>query len=113
MSLSRYLQKLRQLDFLIGKKATGDQKSLARRMQMSRSGLNALLNEMKEIGFPIKYDHIRRTYFYEKNGSMVEALFEEELSKEKMKNIHGGLSLIPSSYYLYTTSYLLQSGIEA
>lgn len=90
MSLKRYLQKLRYIDHLIGKKATGNQRLLADKMQLSRSGLNKLLNEMKEIGFPIKYDHMRQTYYYEHEGRMVESLFKEELSMHEMEKLTGG-----------------------
>jgi len=91
MSLKRHLQRLRFIDALIRKKATGNQKALAGKLHLSKSGLNKLLNEMKEMGFPLKYDHKRQTYYYECEGHMVETLFEEETSKEDLKKITGGL----------------------
>lgn len=87
MSLKRYFQRLKSIDALIRKKATGNQTALARKMHLSRSGLNKLLHEMKEMGFPIKYDHIRQTYYYENEGRLVKALFEEAASaNDEMKN---------------------------
>jgi len=80
MSLQRYLQKLRHIDALIKRRATGNQKQLAVKMRLSRSGLNKLLNEMREAGFPIKYDYINQTYYYELNGGMVQDLFKKEFS---------------------------------
>jgi predicted DNA-binding transcriptional regulator YafY len=90
MSLSRYLKKVRFIDYLICKKATGSQKELANRVGVSISTINEYLNEMKEAGFPIRYCHKRQTYYYEKNGGMVKSLFSEELTREDMRKISGG-----------------------
>ncbi len=92
MSLKYYLLKLHFVDSLISKKATGNQKTLANKLQISRSGLNKFLNEMREVGFPIGYSHKRQTYYYKKNGRMVKTLFEEEINDEEMKKITGGFS---------------------
>ncbi len=93
MSLKNYLQRLQFIDSLISKKATGSQKVLAEKMRLSRSGLNKLLNEMKEAGFPIRYDHQKQSYYYENSGRMVPTLFQEELSREEMKKALGGISV--------------------
>jgi biotin operon repressor len=90
MSLKYYFLKLQFIDSLISKKATGNQKALANKLQISRSGLNKLLNEMREIGFPIEYSHKRQTYYYKNNGRMVKTLFKEEVTNEEMKKITGG-----------------------
>ena len=90
MSLKRYIQKIRFIDCLIGKKMTGNQKELANKTGLSISALNNYLNEMKEMGFPIKYCRKTQTYHYEKNGHMVTGLFSEELNKDDLKNLTGG-----------------------
>lgn len=92
MSLKRYLQKFRFIDYLICKKSTGSQKELANHVGVSISTINEYLNEMKEAGFPIKYCHKRQTYYYEKNGRMVDSLFSEELTREDMKKLSGGFA---------------------
>jgi Mn-dependent DtxR family transcriptional regulator len=103
MSLKRYLEKLRFIDWLICTKSTGKQKDLADRLGVSVSTVNEYLNEMKEAGFPIRYCHKRQTYFYEREGRMVNSLFEERLDREALKKANGG------AYPVYehpVTSYL-------
>jgi hypothetical protein len=111
MSLMHYLEKISVIDSLIKRKATGDQKGLAVKMQISRSGLNNLLNEMRQLGFPIKYDHRRKTYYYEENGRMVSSLFIkdelhiEELKENDLKQILGGRH---TDQYLFPYSHFTQ-----
>ena len=80
MSLKLQLERLRYIDSLIRRKATGNQQALADKLQLSRSGLNKLLKEMREMGFPIRYSHQKQTYYYEQDGRMVETLFIERES---------------------------------
>ena len=90
MPVCRYFKKIQFLDYLISKKATGSQKHLAKKMGMSRSMLNEYINDMKELGFPIKFDRVKNTYYYETSGSMVKSLFTKDLSLEEMRNYPGG-----------------------
>ncbi len=109
MSLTRYLKKVRFIDYLICKKATGSQKELANHVGVSVSTINEYLNEMREAGFPIRYCHKRQTYYYEKSGGMVKSLFSEELTKEDMKKISGGKATVCFSINCKNFPYLLKS----
>jgi biotin operon repressor len=71
------------MDYLIRKKATGNQKELARKLGMSRSMVNEYIKEMKELGFPIGYCRKRNTYYYLEEGYMVERLFHLGNEKER------------------------------
>lgn len=97
MSLKRFLEKIKFIDSLIQKKCTGGQKELANRVGLSVSTLNEYLNEMKEADFPIEYSRKNKTYYYTKPGKMVSCLFEETLSKERLKSVEGGM--IYSSFW--------------
>ncbi len=49
-----------------------------------------VLREMRELGFPIKYDRIRGTYYYTEAGEMINGLFfkyGQLLAREKLKEI--------------------------
>ncbi len=83
MSIKRYLKKFKYIDYLIRRKATGNQKDLAQKAGLSLSTINEYLKEMKDAGFPIKYSRKENSYYYEKNGQMVDSLFREELDKGK------------------------------
>jgi predicted transcriptional regulator len=96
MSLKRYISKLHFIDYLIRKKATGNQRDLAGKVGLSLSGVNEYLREMKDLGFPIKYSRKQGTYYYEKNGQMVDSLFYEKMGKEQMKKVVGGFMFLSS-----------------
>ena len=99
MSLKRYLNRISFIDCLIARKSTGNQKNMAVKIGVSVSTLNEYLNEMKEMGFPIKYCHKSQTYYYEKNGRMVSNFFVEQIDKEAAKDITGGIGLL--SFYIH------------
>jgi predicted transcriptional regulator len=73
---------MKYIDMLIRKKATGNQKEFAKKLNISVSTVNEYLKNMKAVGFPIKYCHKRRTYYYEKDGKMVESLFDGDIKDD-------------------------------
>jgi len=88
MSLLKYFFRLQYIDFLIRYKATGNLEVFAKKNNLSKRGLAKVLNEMKEIGFPIKYDKTTRCYGYTRDGKMAEKLFVENvqiLSRNEIK----------------------------
>lgn len=97
MSFIRYIDKLRHIDSLIRKKATGNQESLSQKVGLSRSSLNEYLKVMKQLGFPICYCKHRNSYYYDKKGQMVSSLFDCEIDKDESKKIHGGFCFFRSS----------------
>ncbi|WP_157493891.1 hypothetical protein [Fulvivirga imtechensis] len=52
------------MDKLIKKKATGSPKDLSLRMGISERQVYNIINEMKELGAPIYFCTIRRSYCY-------------------------------------------------
>jgi hypothetical protein len=90
MSIIRQFKRLRFIDFLIQKRATGDLGTFAKKNRLSKSGLSIVLQEMKEMGFPIKYDRNSNSYYYEEDIQMVQCLFirkGEILTREEAQNI--------------------------
>lgn len=90
MSIIRHIKRLRFLDFLIQKRATGDLETFAKKARLSKSGLSIVLLEMKEMGFPIKFDRQSKNYYYEEDVEMVQCLFIRKgdvLSREEAQSI--------------------------
>jgi hypothetical protein len=95
MSIQRYFKRLQYIDFLVSKKSTGSLENFAQKNHLSKSGLILLLNEMREMGFPISFSRKQNTYFYSKPGELVKSLFiendqllsREELSKLSCENL--------------------------
>jgi hypothetical protein len=64
MSLLKYIERVRHMDELIRRGATGNASEFARKLKISESQLFLDLKELKELGAPIEYSSIRRSYFY-------------------------------------------------
>lgn len=90
MSLLKYFMRLQYIDFLIQRKATGDQETFARKNNLSKRGLANVLEDMRRMGFPIKFDKCRKSYYYTKKGYVPSTLFiedHERISRSELKGI--------------------------
>lgn len=75
MSILRQFNRLKYIDFLVRKKATGSLEVFAKKNGLSKRGLLNIIADMKEMGFPIKYSRELESYYYYENGEMVNCLF--------------------------------------
>ena len=75
MSISETIIILHRLDSLIQKKSTGSDVTLAEKFNVSRRMIHNYLNEMREMGAEISYDHTLRSYYYV-NAFSVKSVFE-------------------------------------
>jgi len=65
MSSDHINERINQIHFLILRKATGSRQELANRLGVSKGTLNNSINFMRDkLGAPIKYDGLRKTYYY-------------------------------------------------
>ncbi len=90
MAILKHIKRLKYIDYLIKRKATGDLENFACKNGLSKRAMSDVLNEMKELGFPIKYDRVRYTYYYNERGEMVKSLFIKDwqiLTKEQAVKI--------------------------
>lgn len=90
MSVLKHINRLQYIDFLIRRKATGNLSTFAKKNKLSKRGLSNVLQEMKGMGFPIKYDKCKGSYIYEIDGRMVQRLFVLDglpISREETKKI--------------------------
>jgi hypothetical protein len=90
MSLLKYVERLKRMDDLISRKATGCAAEFARKLNISQSQLFNELKEMRELGAPIQYCQTRKTYFYENEGELT-------ISFKTSSFIKGGTKLINSN----------------
>lgn len=103
MSLHTYLERIKYIDSLIRRKATGDLNTLAKKLSLSKSQTTYFLKEMRELGFPIKYSRKSGHYFYSEEGKLIQNLYEKDIPKnentlpdEILKEISGGKSFFKS-----------------
>jgi biotin operon repressor len=64
MSLLKYIERLKRMDDLIRRKATGCAEEFAAKLHISKSQLFQDLKEMKELGAQVEYCSIRKSYYY-------------------------------------------------
>lgn len=94
MSLLRNIRRLQYIDLLIKKKATGTPDVFAKKNHLSKRGLLQVLQEMKEMGFPIRYSRMLNTYFYDENlNDLNSPLNELLLSRKEASLLHEGVNL--------------------
>lgn len=90
MSFLKYFSRLQYIDFLVSRKATGDLQTFAKKNRLSKRSLTYILKDMKEMGFPIRYDKQRKSYCYTVRGKLTDRLFIEDgeiLSREELRKI--------------------------
>jgi sulfur transfer complex TusBCD TusB component (DsrH family) len=96
MAILKHIKRLKYIDYMIKRKATGNLESFAFKNNLSKRGLVEVIREMKELGFPIKYDRSKHTYYYDECGEMVKSLFirkEEILSREIEENYANNINI--------------------
>ena len=77
MSLLKYVERLKRMDDLIRRRATGSAREFSEKMHVSESQLFLELKEMKELGAPIDYCSSTRSYYYVKSCRLVLDFKEE------------------------------------
>lgn len=87
------MERVKRMDDLIRKRATGTPEEFANKLNISRSQLLQDLKEFKQLGAPVEYCTIRGTYQYAKDCP---SLFDFRTEK-----IYGGLhaNIVESPYY--------------
>ena len=64
MAFHKHFERLRRMHRMIQFRRTGTPQSFALKMDISLSLLYKLLAEMKEMGAPVHYCHVRQSYEY-------------------------------------------------
>jgi len=91
MRITDMFNRISYIDQQIRMEATGSAEEFAHKIGISRSSWFELKNVLEqELGFPIAYDKVRRTYYYKEHGRFLPPRFVKALNVEEMKNIEGG-----------------------
>lgn len=65
MQALKFISRTRRLDSLIRRKSTGSPAQLAHRLGVSEATIYRYIQEMKDMGAPIRYCRERQSYRYE------------------------------------------------
>jgi hypothetical protein len=75
------IHRLKKMDNLIAQKSTGTPKEFAEKIDLSVSRLYDILDDLKNIGVPVKYSRILGSYFYKKRGEFkIEIEWEDKIN---------------------------------
>lgn len=99
MSLLKYIDRLKRMDDLIRRKATGNAEEFAEKLGISPSQLFQDLKEMKELGAPVNYCHISRSYLYTRDCGVI--------LNFKSGNIYGGMQVDEFRSFEYVSALAL------
>lgn len=66
--MKHYLNLLLKLDLFIRQKGTGVPREFARKMGISERSLYEYLKVLKDLGAPIKWSRLERSYYYSVQG---------------------------------------------
>ncbi len=87
MKLLDDINLISRLDNLIRTKATGNPKQLSERLGVSERHTYRLINELKNMGFPVEYSRSKDSYCYKGD---VKIHFEIKVDEQKVLNVRGG-----------------------
>ena len=62
MKIGEYLEKLETIKYLIEHKRAGTPHVLSQKLGVSERTLDRMIRLLKDQGYPIQYNHFRRTY---------------------------------------------------
>jgi predicted DNA-binding transcriptional regulator YafY len=65
MRFCEQLNKIKRVDALIRRKATGTPDQLADKLEVSRRTIFRIIDDLKELGAPVIYSKFRQSYQYE------------------------------------------------
>ena len=98
MNLSKYFERFQRLHGMIRKKATGSPSELADKLALSERAVFEYIRAMREMGAPIAFCPVRRTYYYEREVRFNMGF--QELNEEEVKGIDGGSIDITAGYFI-------------
>ncbi len=99
MSLLKYIERLKRMDDLIRRKATGCADEFASKLGISKSQLYDELKEMKELGAPLEYCQTRKSYIYNAETKLI-VVFQKDL-----KEVKGGQNIFIHSSITGVTQF--------
>jgi predicted transcriptional regulator len=100
MGIFKHIERISRLHKLIQAENTGQPDELAKRLGISRSSLYNMIDELKSYDAPIKYSRAGETFLYTKTFDLkIECTLKVIENEENLRNISGGMKIIPSVYF--------------
>ncbi len=80
MGILKYIERLKRMDDLIRRNATGTSNDFAKKLGISRSVLMDNIRDLRELGANVGYSHFKKSYFYEKEFKLIIGTVKKDAS---------------------------------
>lgn len=90
MQLFKYIDRINLMDRLIRQGRTGTPAEFANRLGLSVSRLARIIDCLKGIGAPLKYDRTRESYYYNEEYSIQIKVEIHQLDQKQLIDISAG-----------------------
>tara|TARA_R110000868_G_scaffold47112_1_gene154967 strand:+ start:569 stop:937 length:369 start_codon:yes stop_codon:yes gene_type:complete len=90
MSVIKVISRIRRINDLIKRKATGNPQQFAGKLDLSESRLYDVLRELRQLGLLIKYSHLSNSYYYEDDVEIEVSVKGRVLDIKEMESRNGG-----------------------
>jgi biotin operon repressor len=107
MNLIHQFERVKKINRMIKSANTGSPKEFAIELGISESHFYRCIEELQDMGIPIRYSRSRRTYYYEKNTELSLSYSLKIVSEQGAKEIFGGYEIIPSLLFYESVRMLL------
>ena len=112
MSLLKYIDRLKRMDDLIRRKATGTPEDFAERLGIKKTMLMEELQELKALGAEVTYCRMTGSYYY-----LNSFILKIGIDKNEQEMVRGGKNYFhdfdPVRYYRTNEFYLVHAGFES
>ena len=101
MKLLKQMERIKKINHLIEKEATGSPEDFAQNLGISRGHLYRLISVLNDYGASIEYSRKLNSFYYPQPFNFEKLFNDNSLNIDKMENIKGGFSLknfIPSPF---------------
>lgn len=93
MKTIKQIQQLNKLHGMIMLESTGSPKEMARYMRISERQLYHLLEQLRDMEAPIRFNRRSNTYYYDSEFDLLVNISVQVMKDEKVVSIYGGGSL--------------------
>ncbi len=102
MKFIKQIEQYKKLDKLIEQACTGRPDELASRLQISRTQLYEVLETLKYLGAPIKYNRVIKSFYYTHKFKLSISINVQMITAEERKTIYGGNLLQKNASVLFS-----------
>ena len=94
MNNLKQIQRMRRLHQLIKAENTGTPKELSRTLNISERQIFMILDQLREMDAPIKYNRRARTYYYNDSFELYINISVQVMQGEKLLHIYAGANFV-------------------